>query len=284
MFSSRRSFNDYDKVQLNDCTILIRKDFRNAALENTLALGEKALDEKYHLTSIKASEFARIFKFAVEFSGSTQQVFYKEYLCRSMWDFAKHIFRTSRANRAFQASLMLQENGFNVPEVIAFGEERNGFFCRRNFLLTREVEDAKQFFLCIRDRCQDLTKETLRDKRRLIRAFGQTIGRMHAEGIFHGDLRLGNILARQNNSGWQFFFLDNERTRKFLKLPGSLRLKNLVQTNMFREDINNTDRLRFLKAYLRENHIIAPIRKLWAKKITTKTNKRLTSKNKSPSI
>jgi hypothetical protein len=281
MLSSKRFFNGYDKVRLNDCTIYIREDFRNPALEQVLAAGRKALAGKYHLTPIAASEFAHIFKFDVEFSGCAREVFYKEYLCRSVWDSVKHIFRASRASRAFRAGLMLRENGLDVPEVIAFGEERNVFFCRRNFLLTREVEDAQQLSICLSNCCQDLTKGALRDKRRLIKAFGQTVGRMHALGIFHGDLRLGNILARRNASGWRFFFLDNERTQKFLKLPEGLRLKNLVQVNMFRKGISDTDRLRFISAYLEENPITAPMRKSWVKKITAKTNRRLMSKDES---
>lgn len=279
--SSRRSFDGYDKVQLNDCTIYVRRNCHNPALERALATSRKALAGKYHLIPITASEFACIFKFDVEFSGHHREVFYKEYLYRSMWDSVKHIFRASRASRAFRAGLMLQQEGFYVPEVIAFGEEKNGFLHRRNFLLTGEVEDAQQLSILLPSLCQNLTKEALRDKRRLIKSFGQTIGKMHATGIFHGDLRLGNILAKPNKSGWQFFFLDNERTRKFSKLPEKLRLKNLVQVNMFRKGISNTDRSRFLNAYLEENPTIVPAQKSLAQKITAKTNSRLTNKDKS---
>jgi len=147
--------------------------------------------------------------------------------------------------------------------------------------LTSEVEDAQKLSILLSNRCQNLTKEALRDKRRLIKAFGQTIGKMHTAGVFHGDLRLGNILAKRDEAGWQFFFLDNERTQKFSKLPGKLRLKNLVQVNMFRKGISNTDRSRFLNAYLEENPIIVPARKSLVQKITAKTNRRLTNKDKS---
>ena len=142
----------------------------------------------------------------------------------------------------------------------------------------KEVEEAQQLSLHLSNNCQNLTKKVIRNKRELIKAFGKTIGKMHALGIFHGDLRLGNILIRRIESGLQFFFLDNERTRKFSRLRGVLRLKNLVQVNMFRKGISNTDRLRFFKAYLEENPAIARVRKSWAQKIIIKTDKRLTSK------
>jgi predicted unusual protein kinase regulating ubiquinone biosynthesis (AarF/ABC1/UbiB family) len=103
---------------------------------------------------------------------------------------------------------------------------------------------------------------------------------MHAAGIFHGDLRLGNVLVQKNEGQWRFFFIDNERTKKFYRLPSRLRLKNLVQINMFRYDIGNTDRLRFFKAYLKENPSTVRKRNKWGKKVITKTNLRLERKNK----
>jgi tRNA A-37 threonylcarbamoyl transferase component Bud32 len=102
---------------------------------------------------------------------------------------------------------------------------------------------------------------------------------MHAAGIFHGDLRLGNVLVQKNEGQWRFFFIDNERTKKFYHLPDSLRLKNLVQVNMFREGISRTDHLRFFKAYLKENPSIVRKQNKWAKKIVTKTNRRLRRKD-----
>jgi hypothetical protein len=49
---------------------------------------------------------------------------------------------------------------------------------------------------------------------------------------------------------------------------------------MFREGISRTDRLRFFKAYLKENPSIVRKRNKWGKKVITKTNLRLERKNK----
>jgi hypothetical protein len=48
---------------------------------------------------------------------------------------------------------------------------------------------------------------------------------------------------------------------------------------MFREDISRTDHLRFFKAYLKENPSIVRKQNKWAKKIVTKTNRRLRRKD-----
>jgi hypothetical protein len=189
--------------------------------------------------------------------------------------------RPSKAERAFKATLMLQENGFDTPAVVAMGKYKAGFLDRENFLATIEVEKAEQFYKLLPESARGLTAEQLQSNRDLIRVFGKTVGKMHAARIFHGDLKLVNVLVRQENNRWRLFFIDNERTKQFHRLPVWLRLKNLVQLNIDRSDaLTNTDRMRFFKSYLRENPSIARKRNQWVKKIIRKTNRRLTKKEK----
>lgn len=268
--------NGFDKIRRNSCTLLVNKNFRNDNLEQALLAGEKTLREHYQLTNISTSGTAHMYKFSASFDGVERWVYFKQHFCKSVWDFIEHLVRASRARRAFKATLMFEENGFQAPAVVAMGECKSGFFNSGNFLVTLEVEDAKQIYQFIPKSSENLTREQLRGKRELIRAFGQTAGRMHSAGIFHGDLRLGNVLARKDKERWRFFFIDNERTRRFWRLPSWLRLKNLVQINMDCTDgLTNTDRMRFFKAYLEGNPTIACKRNKWSKKIISKTNYRL---------
>ncbi|MGB2807281.1 MAG: lipopolysaccharide kinase InaA family protein [Sedimentisphaerales bacterium] len=271
--------NSFDKIRRNNCTLFINKAFRNAELEQALFAGEKKLQERYELTPVCSSISSRVYKFSANFNGKERMIYFKQYLCRSTWDFIKHLVRSSRAMRAFQATLMLKKNGFEAPVIVAMGEHKSSFLDRGNFLVTIEVEGAKQIHQFIPDNLEDFTKEQLNDLRELIRTFGLTVGRMHAAGIFHGDLRLGNILARKEKSGWHFFLIDNERTRKFRRLPARLRLKNLVQANILISDcITKTDRMRFFKTYLSLNPQVQNRRNTWVKKIATKTIRRFRKK------
>lgn len=268
--------SDFEKIRRGNLTLYIHKNFRNDTLEQALLSGEKELQERCQWATIRSSKFARVYKSTVRFGDIEKGVYFKQYLYRSIWDFIKHLFRASRARRAFKATLMLAENGFKAPTIIAMGECRFGFSNTGNFLVTLEVKDAKQIYQFVPESLENFTEKQLRTKRELIRALGQTIGRMHKACIFHGDLRLGNVLARQERGSWQFSFLDNERTKKFHRLPARLRLKNLVQVNMFRtEAISNADRMRFLKAYLEENPQLGAKRNIWAERVVSKTNKRL---------
>jgi tRNA A-37 threonylcarbamoyl transferase component Bud32 len=272
--------NSYDKIRQHNCTLFINKQFRNAELEQALTTGVKKLQESYELTPVPSSDVSRVYKFTVRFHDIERCVYFKQYLCRSAFDFIKHLVRPSRARRAFKATLILEQNGFEAPAVVAMGERKFSFLERENFLLTLEAEDTKQIKQLIPESLENFTKEQLHDMRELIRTFGHTVGKLHAAGIFHGDLRLGNVLVRREKSDWHIFFIDNERTRKFRRLPARLRLKNLVQANILISDcITKTDRMRFFKAYLSFNPCVQSRRGIWAKKVVAKTSRRLSRKD-----
>ena len=149
---------------------------------------------------------------------------------------------------------MLCENGFNSPKIIAVAEKRNRLFFKENILITEEIQNAKCFYDWEKE-WNDKSNCPVEIKREFVRQLGRTIGKLHAKNISHGDLRPGNIYAGHNDKDkWSFYFLDNERTRKFTSLPVKLRIKNLVQINIVaRFPFTYTDRIRFYREYIKEN-------------------------------
>ncbi len=275
----RELADDFDTMRIENRAIRVRKDFPEDDLQDLLSLLDSSSQSKSRLTAVPSSRFARVFRCDISSGRDGRKLYFKKYLCRSTLDFVKHLFRPSRARRAFNASLMLEKNGLDAPAVVALFERRVGPFCSDNFLLTEEVENARSMVEVLTDLCANSDADALVRKRDLIGAFAEMVGRMHAREIFHGDLRLGNVLVTQEGGKWRFFLIDNERTRKFYNLPSRLRLKNLVQLNMFRHGISNTDRLRFFREYLSANPSIQMRYGRWAEKIIAKTNKRLSRKN-----
>jgi len=228
----------------------------------------------------ESSNFARVFKCSLDFAGYTHNIYLKFYLYRSVWDFVKHLARPNRAQRAYKAALMLAENGLRSPEVVAVATNCIGPVCIKNFLITQSLEEAQPLWKYIRgDKEGEFSKlDDVGQRAMLLKRLGKTIGKMHAAGIFHGDLRSGNVFVKKVDNEWKFFLLDNERTKKYAHIRNRLRLKNLVQINMFKEGLSRTDRMRFFKAYLNENPAID--RNEWAKRIMQKTHARL-SKSRS---
>lgn len=270
---------DFDKIHIACWTLYVRSGFPKTSIAETLATTQSD-GVRGPFTKIPASRFARVSRCEVTFGGRCHKLYFKQYLNRSVWDFVKHLLRPCRAKRALKAAAMLEENGLHSPDIIAMGELNYGPVCVENFLITRELENAHNIYTSLSDNWPELTIEALRDKRAFISELGKTIGRMHAAGIFHGDLRPGNVFAQKLDGSWRFFFLDNERTMKFPVLPRRLRIKNLVQINMLVPgSVTTADRLRFLKTYVSQNPKIKSQVKSLALKVSEKTRQRLERKS-----
>ncbi len=277
--SAQRPAGGFDKMKVDDWTIRLHTDLRQPDIRDLLSLNDSQADGGGPFTRVPSSDYTRVFRCHVCSNGVSSAFYLKRYLYHSALDFVKHSPRPSRARRAFDASLMLQENGFDAPAVVGLFERRRGPFVTDNMLLTREVRNAAPIMQLLKDIRNRSDRDTLLAKRDLIRAFARTVGRMHAKGIFHGDLRLGNVLAVKEHENWRFYFIDNERTRKFRSLPTRLRLKNLVQVNMFYHGTSKTDRLRFFRSYLESNPGIQDHYSAWIRRIAAKTNRRLRRKH-----
>jgi tRNA A-37 threonylcarbamoyl transferase component Bud32 len=273
--SSKKLPDGFEKMRMDSWTILIDKNFPKHDIRNLVAENDSSAEDQDQFVRVPSSDYTRVFKCNVSIDGVAHLHYLKEYLCRSALDFVKHLFRSSRAKRAFNATLMMQKNGFDAPAVTGLFEHRTGPFCTNNLLLIEGIENSKSMPQLLTDICQSSGRDASIDKRAMLKAFGGIIGQMHAKGIFHGDLRLGNVLVVREEQEWRFFFIDNERTKKFCRLPDRLRLKNLVQINMFQNGITNSDRMRFFKAYLKDNPAVANNRQNWAAKILTRTSWRL---------
>ncbi len=88
--------------------------------------------------------------------------------------------------------------------------------------------------------------------RRAARRLGELVGRMHAAGVIHEDLHCGNVLVRTDPDKETMVLMDLHRARHGRCLSRRSRAMNLAQ--LFHDRYNfttRTDRLRFLRAYLR---------------------------------
>lgn len=234
------------------------------------------------IVPINSSVYAKVVKFKVseaDSSGLSKDFYYKEFTPRNWRDFIYLPFRGSRASRAYNGAKLLIETGLCAVESVCIGEQLFIGVIRRSFIVTAAIDDALGVESIIKNFLTDKgRRDGLRDKRNFLLQFGGTIGQMHHHGIVHGDLRIGNILVKQNYKN-EICFLDNERNRRYLRIPARQRLKNLVQVNMFLSSyITRTDRLRFWTSYLDMNPELKSQERKWLRKILHKTRQRLDAK------
>lgn len=163
----------------------------------------------------------------------------------------KNWLRSSKAARFLQQGLALQKAGFHAPVPIAIGETRAWSLSQRAFVLTAEVEG--QSLVSYLHDCWSGRKPRPAParKRAALRDLAATIRKFHDLGFVHGDLVPSNLFVVDRAAGPQFYFMDNDRTRRYFpRLPQALWKRNLVQLNRLAlPGISLQDRVRFFLAY-----------------------------------
>lgn len=196
---------------------------------------------------VQSAGTSRVYRGQVDPAGGA--CFLKEYLDRDWLDPLKNLLRPSRARRALLNEEVCRSLGFHLPASRCLVEQT----VRGRLVYCALVTDAVEQAPVLRDW---LTRPQLgcaghpAEFHRLLHALGRELGSWHAAGLHHGDLRLGNVLCRREGDAYRFFWLDNERNRKYRKLPLRLRVHNLMRINYEPVGVRGTDRLRAWHAYL----------------------------------
>lgn len=176
------------------------------------------------------------------------KLYYKEYLSRSPLETARGLLQGSRAARARKASEALRFAGFNALKSVYWGKLKGG----REFDYTLEVP-GECVHTWLRNTASSDEPEAAHMRRALAASLGVTVGRLHASGFIHGDLRPCNVIAHYADGRFSLSFLNNERTVRKTSPSGKLLLGNITQLNMLPHRLlGNTDRMRFFVAWRRQ--------------------------------
>lgn len=184
-----------------------------------------------------------------------RQLYFKEFLPRSPVESLKAIVMGSRASRARKNSDALLHSGIDAPINVAWGKLPRG----REYLFTRAVA-GQGITTWLRKVLVVRQGPQLQQRRQLLHALGTFIGRVHATGFIHGDLRTSNVLANWQGEHFQFSLIDNERNQQVSPPPGKALLRNLMQLNMLiPSELSRTDRMRFFVEWRRQMRELAPL-------------------------
>jgi len=243
-----------------------------------MCAGPRAHEARSGWERVGSSPFAEVYR--LEYEG--RPYYYKRYLERKGLERVKGWVLGSRAQRAWRGGCLLEENGLGAPETVVAGWR--GADC---FTVTRAVVKSRALGHYVQTLRAPMGPEARRKRRMAAEELGRVVGRMHACRIAHGDLRWGNILViEEEGGGVRFVFLDNERTRRYRRLPGRKVLKNLVQLNMIRDGVlSRTDRMRFWRAYRAANPTLPGEYKQWVRRVLARTAlrwRRRAQKNREP--
>lgn len=181
----------------------------------------------------------------------------KEYRNLNIQRKVREALFASRGKKAWRAANGLVVRNVATPLPIAFADRRRYGVVESSFVVSAFIEPAMLVYLyvarclCTSHGIAGRRNETIIRKRRFIDAFSTSLRRVHKEGIYHGDLKGGNVLVEETgDDGWVFYYLDLDRV--VFKRSVSMRsvIKNLVQLNAsLPNEFSFSDRMRFYKGY-----------------------------------
>ncbi len=178
--------------------------------------------------------------------------FLKVYAYSGLWRL-RTLFIVSRARREYHNLLRLAELGFDVPEPVAYGQERAWGLASVSFVLTRAVEGAVGLReLADRPDAAPFALPGAAERRALLEDFARTLRRAHDAGFFIHTLRAKNLLLGRRDGRWALYVLDVPfagiwRYRIFRRAGRVRDLACLMRVG--RMLLSKTDRMRFARAY-----------------------------------
>ena len=173
------------------------------------------------------------------------KIFYKEFSPQSPADTFKTLLKGRLATRARNNNGALLRAGFNAPTSLAWGQLSG----TREYLFTGAVPGVTVGTL-IKGQALNGERLSLSLWRKLLRELGMFIGRLHATGFIHGDLRTSNILANKGLLRFEFSLINNEHNIYGKPAAGKQLLENLMLLNMHKlDELSRSDRLRFFHAW-----------------------------------
>jgi tRNA A-37 threonylcarbamoyl transferase component Bud32 len=234
---------------LHGTHLWIREDYHREELLRRIDL--ETLPKDAAAVKIQTGRLTSVFKLHWE----GRDLFIKFFLYKHWRHVLKAPFLKTRGRLAWENAGMLLREGFQTPPVIMVGEKRVLGFVQKSFFVTEAIEavSLRSFF---KESFEEFLLKRTISRRDFFYQLGRVIGSLHAKGVYHGDLNLGNLwVAASSGCGlFDLYFLDNEGARPFRSLPKSWRLHDLRDLNdVHLKTVTLKDRLCFLRAYLKEN-------------------------------
>lgn len=218
---------------------------------------------------LKSSRSKDLWSRGVEIQGAARTLFIKHYKPKRGWKAFKYLWRRSQALRSWQGAYAIEIRNIRAVRAVAAIEERSFMnLLRHAYLLTEEIAGAVNMVDAIGRLPRDASGRPVGIVA-FLRSLAGFLRRVHAVGIYHGDMKATNVLAARGRDGSPVFFLtDLDFVRTRLDLTRRQVIRNLLQINKSFLDlrlVSVRDRARFLKFYLgprRRGELRATWRKL----------------------
>lgn len=143
----------------------------------------------------------------------------------------------------------LAEVGINTPKTIAYGQQWDGCFEKRSFIITEKIANAQSLEKKLPEFFHETrSAENVRLRRAFIDQLADFAKTFHETGFRHRDFYLAHIFLTDDS---ELYLIDLQRTFKPRVFAGRYRVKDIAQLYYSAPGPNfsRTDRLRFYQRY-----------------------------------
>lgn len=201
----------------------------------------------------------------------------KEYRGSGLIDRAKNTLRTPRAIAAWVAGNGLVVRAFDAAVPIALVLRGRGPTLSRAWLVMEDLGDGTRADLVVLDRyAGELDAARRREKAALVAGTADLVRRLHAAGIYHGDLKAVNLFVRGEPREGRIALADYDRVEFDHDVSTRRRVKNLAQLSAsVPVCVSLADRLRFFRRYAQGSPEVAADWKRWFRRVAAECRRKI---------
>ena len=203
----------------------------------------------------------------------------KEYKCPKIFSQIRETIFPPRGERAWRAANGFTTRGIVTPDPIAYIRVKKSGRLNHCMVISEYVEPATPVYLYVvnclnidnnikskdnapqvmNGNCSQVLEiaNRIARKRYFIESFARSFRNIHKQGIYHADLKGGNILVKEiSKCSWKFYYLDLDNVAFGKSVTSKKIKKNLIQLNAsLPNDFSFSDRIRFYKYYFHERQL-----------------------------
>jgi serine/threonine protein kinase len=244
---------DFIAQKRDGATLWVHRKFTDRTFVDLLTHVERWFDDP-KCQIIKDEKKTKVGRLAVKIADQVHPFYLKQFNAFSLRYRLFSLFASSRALGSLRGATILRGAGIPTVTPVAAVEYRACGALTKSFFISEEITEGKTADAYWTRELRPLRgREGAEHRRRFLRELAQLFRCLHAQHVYHDDLKDANILAARVDSGSSvtFFLLDFDRVRRCSRLSKRRRLKNLVQLHRtLGRYMRRPEKLYFLKSYL----------------------------------
>ena len=250
--SGRRAVEPVFSLKRQGKTGYAVREFSHACLIKLVDYPELPLRTNTGET-IKAGKSALIVRTEFPIGQKSQPVAYKRVRRHEWWKRLLSPFRTNSCLRNFRLGMELLSRGIPTARPLAAIIPDRWQLSSESYLATEWIEGTVHCYAWLFRIGKLSDSARRRELTGMANSVGDLLGKMHAAGVSHRDLKPGNVLTRAGRTNPEVFVVDLDGVT-LRRLGAKLRARNVsrfvVSLTTYFPFVRNVDLLRGLKSYL----------------------------------